>query len=643
MFGDLDKYIAVFLTGFVVVYLLTPLVRSLAIRYGVVDVPNERRPHKRPTARGGGAAVVLGVHAACLMALSFPWARMAGDLNLHWWRHFVAGSLILLVVGLLDDVRGMRPLLKLGGQTLAAILMASAGTQFGRFFGMQLPGWLDSILVVVWLLAVINAFNLIDGLDGLASGLACISSVGLCGVFIIQGLPGNVLVLVGLIGACLAFLRYNFHPATIFLGDTGSMFLGFMLGTISLDTCTKDTFLLSMAIPMLVLGIPIYDTMLAIWRRSVRQLWTQNDGNDFTQKQRGIMQPDLDHLHHRLLKTGLSTSRVATLLYAGNAGLVIFGLLVTNFQSHAAGIFLIALLAGVYVLMRHLAIIELRDTGAALLRGLRKPTPVTFKALAYPAWDMTVMAGSVALAKWFLDDYTPSFWHDWFVSLPVWLTPTFGLLAMSRTYITVWSRARMRDIISLFLTLQAGLLLSLGLALLIDPYTGLQRSFLCTVFVVGLGHPAIIALRMVYRIMEEVVSWSRSKDGSNTNGNRVVLYGAGARCWLLIRELGLRNSNDLDGRNIVGMIDDDESLHSQWVYGYLVLGGLKDLPHLIPAHQLDGIVVTAQLAEESRAAVTDLALQHGLELTEWSSSEQILVAGGTAPKNDLILEVKSNS
>jgi len=214
---------------------------------------------------------------------------------------------------------------------------------------------------------------------------------------------------------------------------------------------------------------------------------------------------------------------------------------------------------------------------------------------------------------------------------------------MSRTYITVWSRARMRDIISLFLTLQAGLLLSLGLALLIDPYTGLQRSFLCTVFVVGLGHPAIIALRMVYRIMEEVVSWSRSKDGSNTNGNRVVLYGAGARCWLLIRELGLRNSNDLDGRNIVGMIDDDESLHSQWVYGYLVLGGLKDLPHLIPAHQLDGIVVTAQLAEESRAAVTDLALQHGLELTEWSSSEQILVAGGTAPKNDLILEVKSNS
>jgi len=643
MFGYLDKYIAVFLTGFVVVYLLTPLVRSLARRFRVIDLPNERRPHKQPTARGGGVAVVLGVHAACLMALTFPWVQMAGDLNLHWWRHFVAASLILLMVGAVDDVRGMKPLLKLGGQTLAAVLMASAGTQFGRFFGMQLPGWLDSILVVVWLLAVINAFNLIDGLDGLASGLACISSVGLCGIFIIQGLPGNVLVLVGLIGACLAFLRYNFHPATIFLGDTGSMFLGFMLGTISLDTCTKDTLLLSMAIPMLVLGIPIYDTMLAIWRRSVRQMWTQNDETGAKPKRRGLMQPDLDHLHHRLLKSGLSTSRVATLLYAGNAGLVIFGLLVTNFQSHAAGIFLIALLAGVYVLMRHLAIIELRDTGAALLRGLRRPTPITFKALGYPAWDMTVMASAVALAKWFLDAYTPSFWHDWFVSLPVWLTPTFGLLALTRTYITVWSRARMRDVLSLFLTLQAGLLLSLGLALLIDPYSGLQRSLLYTLILAGLGHPAIIALRIVYRMMEELVSWSWSKDGSNSNGKRVILYGSGTRCWLLIKEFGLRNSGFLNGRDIIGMIDDDESLHSRWVYGYLVLGGLKDLPRLISSHQLTGVVVTTVLSEHSRAAVANIALQHGLELSEWSTCEQIIVSGPTEAKEEMALEAKSNS
>jgi UDP-GlcNAc:undecaprenyl-phosphate GlcNAc-1-phosphate transferase len=624
MFGDLNKFIAVFITGFVVTYLLTPVARYYARRYGVVDMPNERRPHKQPTARGGGIAVVLGVHAACLVALCFPWtdSALAGTFTQHWWRHFVAASAVLLVVGLVDDIRGMKPLLKLGGQTLAAVLMTTAGTKFGQIFGISIPPWLDGILVVVWLLAVINAFNLIDGLDGLASGLACISAVGLCGIFLIGHLPGNILVLMGLIGACLAFLRYNLHPASIFLGDTGSMFLGFMLGTISLDTYTKNTFLLSLTIPLLVLGIPIYDTMLAVWRRSVRQMWMPADPN--ARRKKGIMQPDLDHLHHRLLKGGLSTRRVAIVLCIGNAGLVIFGLLATTFESHAAGIFLIALLVGAYILMRHLAIIELRDTGAALMRGLRRPTPITFKALGYPAWDMLAMAGAIAIAKWFSDDYSPTFWYDWFLSLPVWLTPTFGLLAISKTYVTIWSRARMRDVLILILTLQTGLVLSLGLALLINPYDEVQRWLLYTLVIFGFGHPAIVGLRIAYRVAEELMSWSRSKEKPKADSKRVVLYGAGAKCCLLLRQLGFSGTENINDRIIVGLIDDDVSLHACWVYGNLVLGGSKDLPQLISKHHLSGIVLTADLNVESRAAVRVMAREHGLELSEWVSGEQMI-------------------
>ncbi len=625
MFGDLNKFIAVFITGFVVTYLLTPVARSLARRYGVVDVPNARRPHKQPTARGGGIAVVLGVHAACLVVLFFPWsgAALAGTFNLHWWQHFVAASAVLLVVGLVDDIRGMKPILKLGGQTLAAVLMMTAGTTFGQFFGIGLPPWLDGLLVVIWLLAVINAFNLIDGLDGLASGLACISAVGLCGIFLIERLPGSVLVLLGLIGACLAFLRYNLHPATIFLGDTGSMFLGFMLGTISLDTHSKNTFLLSLTIPLLVLGVPIYDTMLAVWRRSVRQMWIPQQA-DVKGKKSGIMQPDLDHLHHRLLKGGLSTRKVATVLCMGNAGLVAFGLLATTFEDHAAGIFLIALLAGAYILMRHLAIIELRDTGAALMRGLRRPTPITLKALGYPAWDMLAMAGAIAIAKWLADDYTPSFWYDWFLSLPVWLTPTFALLAVSNTYVTIWSRARTRDVLILVLTLLAGLLLSLGLALLINPYDQIQKWLLYTLVIFGFGHPAIVGLRIAYRVAEELMSWSRSKEKIKPDSKRVVLYGAGAKCCLLLRQLGFTGAEIINGRVIVGLVDDDVSLHSCWVYGNLVLGGGKDLPYLISKHRLTGIVMTAQLSADSRAAVRTLALEHGLELSEWVSGERMV-------------------
>src|SRR5882757_544607 len=123
MFGDLDKYILVFLTGLTVTYLLTPVVRGLAIRFGVVDMPDARRPHKRPTARGGGVAVVLGVHAACLVAVLFPWPKVAGALDFAWWQRFALASLVLLVVGVIDDVRGMKPLIKLGGQATAALIM----------------------------------------------------------------------------------------------------------------------------------------------------------------------------------------------------------------------------------------------------------------------------------------------------------------------------------------------------------------------------------------------------------------------------------------------------------------------------------------------------------------------------------------
>jgi UDP-N-acetylmuramyl pentapeptide phosphotransferase/UDP-N-acetylglucosamine-1-phosphate transferase len=620
MFGDLDKYLAVFLTGLVVTYLLTPVVRAAACRFGVVDLPNERRPHKHPTARGGGLAVIIGVHAACLMALAFPWPKLAGGLDLRWWQHFTLASLVLLVVGLVDDVRGLKPHVKLCGQAVAAGLMCLSGARFGTILGIELPWVLDCAFVIFWLVAVINAFNLIDGLDGLASGLAIISAIGLCGIFLLQNMPANVLVLVGLIGACLGFLRYNFHPATIFLGDTGSMFLGFILGVISLQTFTKNTLFLSLTIPMLVLGVPIYDALLAIWRRSVR-LWLSGSQPGTTVKPGGIMQPDLEHLHHRLLKSGLSSRRVATVLCVLNGALVVFGLLITTFESHAAGIFLLALLAGVYVLMRHLAVIELRDTGRALLTGLRRPTHATFKSLTYPVWDMVWMAGSLAVAMWAFEPPRPDFWHSWFLDLPVWVTPTFSILAASRTYLTVWTRARVLDVLMLLSMLLLGLFLSLGIAMLIDP-SELSKWLVRTLVMGAISHPAILCMRVFYRAVEEIVIYFKSESDQPAQGERVVLYGAGGRCQLFLTERGFNNSRSYDGRAIVGLLDDESSLHSQWVYGFLVLGGIKELPHLIARHRITGIVITAALSPASRAAVQELALKHGLHLSEWYFGER---------------------
>jgi UDP-GlcNAc:undecaprenyl-phosphate/decaprenyl-phosphate GlcNAc-1-phosphate transferase len=617
MFGDLDKYFLVFLTGLVASYLLTPLVKKLAFQVGVVDMPNERRPHQRPTARGGGVGVFIAVQLACLLAFALPWPWHDNDLNFAWWMHFAVASLILFIVGIIDDVRGMKPLVKLGGQTLAALLMALTGTRFGSIWGYTLPVSIDCLLVVIWLVAIINAFNLIDGLDGLASGLAIISAVGLCGILITQQKIGAVLVLLGFIGACLGFLRYNFHPASIFLGDTGSMFIGFTLGVISLHTLTKNSFLVSFTIPLLVLGVPIYDAVLAIWRRAVRK-WI-HDKTTLGVK-RGIMQPDLEHLHHRLKFSGLSTGRVAMTLYFINAALVIVGLSISLFQANAAGIFLIALLAGVYVLMRHLAVIELRETGRAFLIGLRRPTHSTFKALLYPFCDMIWLSGSLALILWVVLNRREDFWHNWFLDLPIWVTPTFSLLAISRTYVTYWPRARLRDIISLACWLEAGILFSLGLALVINP-SETRQSVLTAVLVAAISHPVIIVSRIIYRCAEELALWIRRQNDPAVPPERVLLYGAGTRGQLFLKDLAIRSSKNPDRRVIVGFVDDENALHFQWIYGYLVLGGTKELSHLITKWKVNRIIVVADLLPESWKTVREIATREGVHLSEWIPQE----------------------
>lgn len=617
MFGQYDKFIAVFFASFTVTFLLTPLVRKLATRYGVVDKPDARRPHKRTTARGGGIAVVIGVYAASLLAMACSWTQMSSN----WWLHFIGASSVLAVIGIIDDVRGMRPMVKLSGQALAALLMALTGLRFGSIFSIPIPPVLDYFMVVFYVVAVINAFNLIDGLDGLASGLAIISGTGLCGVLIINHSSSGLIVLLALIGACLAFLRYNFHPATIFLGDTGSMFLGFTLGVVSLQTFNKSTFFLSLTIPILVLGIPIYDAMLAIWRRSVR-MWLPLPNTDGTVTKRGIMQPDVEHLHHRLLKLGLSTRRAATSLYILNMGLVAFGLLLASFYSHRAGIFLFAMLVVAFFMMRHLAVTELHDTGAVILTGLHRPSRSAVKALIYPVWDMFWLTGSVAFIMWRIEGVRVDFWHTWFLELPIWVTPTFSLLALSRTYVTVWTRARVLDVLMLLSMLQVGLLSSLAVALLIDPSEA-SRWFVRALIIGGLCHPMLILARLFYRIVQELVGYFATR-ASIAADQRVLIYGAGGRCQLFIKERDLNTQAASYGNLIVGLIDDEPLLRYQWVYGYKVLGTGRDLANLITRQRINRIIVTTTLRPESMALLRETVQKLNVEVSEWRFSESSL-------------------
>jgi FlaA1/EpsC-like NDP-sugar epimerase len=209
------------------------------------------------------------------------------------------------------------------------------------------------------------------------------------------------------------------------------------------------------------------------------------------------------------------------------------------------------------------------------------------------------------------------------LSLPVWVAPTFSLLAVFRLYHVVWTRAQTADALKLVATLWLGLAVSVTIAVLLEP-NSLTATLMQAVVLAALSHPALLGARLVYRCAELLVPWLTGRGRTEGNGERVVLYGAGGRCQLFLKERHFPDSSSLDSRVIVGLIDDNAALHSRRVYGYRVLGGREDLPRLVQEQRLDGIVITASLTAAARAGVKQLACRLGLHLTEWRFEESEL-------------------
>jgi UDP-GlcNAc:undecaprenyl-phosphate GlcNAc-1-phosphate transferase len=332
----LKSAIATFILGVLVTAALTPLVRRLALRVGAVDSPGGRKVHARQVPRLGGIAIVIGffVPLVTLFVLGtnagrifFSATRVTGGL--------IVGALLIVGVGLLDDLRGVGAKTKLLVQILAAVVAFACGM---RIDAVSLPwvgafelGWLALPATVVWVVGIVNALNLIDGLDGLAAGVAffaCLTN------FAIASLTGNVfifLVMASLGGALIGFLFYNFHPARIFMGDCGSMFLGFVLASASLlgAGTQKSPTLIAIVAPILALGLPIADTLLTIARRFLAR--------------RSIFVADRGHIHHRLLDMGLTHRRAVLSLYVLSIAFTVLALVVYFGRSWQVGAALFAL------------------------------------------------------------------------------------------------------------------------------------------------------------------------------------------------------------------------------------------------------------------------------------------------------------
>lgn len=323
----------------------TPLVRRLALALGAVDTPSGRRVHASRIPRLGGLAIIAGffVPLLVLFALNTSVAQMFFSRPVLV-AGLVIGSLTCAGLGAFDDIVGVGAKVKLLVQSGAAAVAFFAGF---RIELVTLPwgptvalGWMALPATVLWIVAIVNAINLIDGLDGLAGGVAffaCITN------FVVAWMSGNVLITLlaaTLAGAIVGFLWHNFNPATIFMGDTGSMFLGFVLATTSLvgSVSQKGQTAIAILVPILALGLPIMDTLLAMVRRFLER--------------RSIFSPDRGHIHHRLLDMGITHRRAVLILYGASVAFTVGSLVVYVGRSWQVGLALVALAVGVVGMIR---------------------------------------------------------------------------------------------------------------------------------------------------------------------------------------------------------------------------------------------------------------------------------------------------
>ncbi len=288
-----------FIISVMLSYVLTPFAKKVAYKIGAIDIPKDgRRVHDKPIPRLGGLAIYLAILVAFILFSKMPRAEMWG---------IVIASSVIFFTGVIDDVRPLSAKLKLLLQILAACVVMYFGIRikgfanpFNKMEYISL-GYLAYPVTLFWIVGITNTLNLIDGLDGLAAGISAISASALAYVALLNGWNDTAITTVIVAGACIGFLPYNFNPATIFMGDGGSLLLGFILSTISVTGTLKSATALTIVVPIIVLGVPIFDTSFAIFRRLITR--------------KPIMEADKGHLHHRLLTIGYDQKGAVIRLY----------------------------------------------------------------------------------------------------------------------------------------------------------------------------------------------------------------------------------------------------------------------------------------------------------------------------------------
>ncbi len=582
-------------------------------RFGYIRIPGGRHIHKTLVPRGGGIAVILSFFIALAMyALD---CRSSENIQMFFWKLFIP-AVILTALGMCDDRYELRSWTKLLVQILVAmIIFKLEGCEY-TICGWKMPIYYSLPVTIVWIIIVVNAFNLIDGLDGLAAGLAVISASCMTIWFLLIGnhLKEAVTFLI-LAGSALGFLRYNFHPAKIFLGDTGSMFLGFVFAVLSLSTVDRAVTMTSLLLPLLAIGVPLFDVILAVWRRSARKLSNPEAG--------GIMEGDQDHLHHRLLRQTNKQTTTAIYLYlvaCAFAGVALFVILIFRSEPLLAYLVLIlAVISGV----RHLAGVEIFDSACLIQKGLEKPRRGLLVNVAHPFIDFAVINLSFLIVMTLLMPDQINLRILGIVIVPVAL-----LLWVSGIYKVYWLRAGIDDYYYLATVIVSGSLLSsvclysAACADMIRLDVLDYRIFLAAVLLfILLNLTLICSERFLLHYAESFWFRKLSNACGSVRPDKLVIYGGGMNCRLYVNYLYSVNSTWSKGE-VIGILDDDLALHRKRIFGFEVLGGIDDVKEIYDRTPFDKLVVTTNSirARELRA-MTEFSQKNNIRLTMFRADE----------------------
>jgi UDP-GlcNAc:undecaprenyl-phosphate GlcNAc-1-phosphate transferase len=603
-----------FLVAVVVSLLTTPGVVWFAQRIGAMDQPNERKIHKIPTPRLGGLVIYASFFITLgLMKLVNSDLNDLVSLGPNKGIMLTIALVLILGLGIFDDLRSRTPSQKFIVQLVASTLVYLAGFRISAItdplgHGLLRLGVLEYPATVLWIVGITNAFNLIDGLDGLAAGVAAIACFTIFGVSIMTNEVSTAFLVLILAGAVIGFLRFNFSPAKIFLGDSGSLFLGFALSVFSMQSSTKGSTALAILVPILALGLPIMDTLLSMIRRLLGSLLPeQAKSKPFLRKFDSMFLPDNAHIHHRLVARGLSHRSAVLLLYLVSCAFGIGAFAVTTGNNLGASLVLIVVTVATIIGVRQLHYKEI----AVLRNGLLLPmynwhimnrsffqsfVDLAFIILAYGVASVFRFNGQTSIL------FEKEFIRNVSIVCGVQLLVFFfsGLYKGSFRYAGIGDALKILKVVALSVII-AGIIFGL--------LPRAQHAFGLSIAI--LDFYVLLSLVMGSRLSFHALNYFFRKENGN-GGKRVVIYGADTRGLLALQQI----LND-DRLNLtpIGFLDDDKNLEGKRLNGYPVFGSHWKIPKVIQQHKVEEIILSTKvLMPQVMLRLRRVARDYGIKL-----------------------------